>query len=179
MSFQAIDYAALKPVRYAQLSYSIFGMCVRESWLAVTDYNRVRLYSLPQLQLLSYVPIPRCHNPCCDRNGMLYVPGHYNIKVLEISDSGNMSVVRTLTAGRQYMIWPRVASHPQPGLVFVADNQGHNAPELYVINVADDSVVETLEIPDPCYWLLSLSSLPTGEILISYRVSPVNSSIAL
>ncbi len=54
---------------------------------------------------------------------MVYVPAYKNITVLEISDSGNMSVVRILTAGRQSMFYPRVASHPQPGLVFVAGNQ--------------------------------------------------------
>ncbi len=111
---------------------------------------------------------------------MLYVPDLYNIMVLEISDSGNMSVFRILTTGRQSMLHPRVASHPQPDLMFVAANQQQGSPQLCVINVADDSVVETLELPDNCAWLLSLASLTTGEILISYRVNDrVNSSLAL
>ncbi len=40
-------------------------------------------------------------------------------------------------------------------------------------------MVETLEIPDPCDWVLSVASLTTGEILISYHVNPVSYSIAL
>ncbi len=179
MCFQDVDYAVIKPVRYAKLNHSIYGLCLSGSWLVVADWgaNTTRLYSLPDLALHHQVTVERCRQPRADTAGLVYVPtwrpnGH--IAVLQII-SGRLVEIRNITAvGGHGLHFPVVAVGPQPGQLCVGQFD-----RLSIINTTDDRLVREVRLPCQCDYLLSVAALYSGQLMISYFNSyPDNHSLA-
>ena len=170
MCFQDIDYAGLRPVRYQRLGHAIWGLCVSGPWLIVTDWYNVSLYSLPDLQLHHQVRVYSCILPRAESDGrVVYVPGWEYIAVIEISDSGNMTVIRNITTmGGQNLFHLSVAVGPQPGQLCVAQR---DPPRLWVVNASDGSVVQNITLPDRCREMRSVAVLDSGQLLFSYRIN--------
>ncbi len=164
-----MDYKGLTPVRYTKLNHSgVRGLCVSGSWLVVTYgwANTTRLFSLPDLTLHHQVTVERCLYPRADSDGLVYVSAKKHIAVLEITDSGNMTAVRNITAvGGQILNSPRVAVGPQPGQLCVSSVGPFR---LWLVNATNDRVVQTLTPPEQCRGLYSVASLDSGQLMISY-----------
>ncbi len=177
MCLQDIDYTGLRPVRYQRLGHAISGLCVSGPWLIVTDLANVSLYSLPDLQLHHQVRVYGCRLPRAESDGrVVYVPALTYITVIEISDSGNMTVIRNITTvGGQSLLYPAVAVGPQPGQLCVARV---GTPRLWVVNVSDGSVLQNVTLPD-CRWgLWSVAALNSGQLLVSYQINRYTYSLA-
>ncbi len=186
--FQAIDYKAWKPVRHIDLGLGeATGLCVSNHWLVVTTgfwEITVHVYSLPDAkqhhsQNFS-VPIRRHEYGSsepqfalrADSTGLIYVPCSTYVAVLEISETGNLTLVRNITAGGE--LWEvghiSLAVGPETGQLYVAS---YNRPNFTVVhvNTANNSIARTLtlphtvysEIPEPA---IGVAMLNTGQILV-------------
>ena len=166
MLFQVIDHAALKPVRQADLGHNrIDGMCVTRQWLVVSDYvyNNIIVYSLPDLQLRDQIRVSG-RRPRADSDGMVYIAGVEYISMLEISNTGNVSVQGRLTAGGRVKS-TSVAVGPQPGQLCA----GNNYPlAVYIIDIKNDSIEQTLGLPSGIEgYVVSVATLGSGQILVA------------
>ncbi len=169
--FQDIDFSALSPVRYTRLGHKISGLCVSEPWVLVADYwnNTVYLHILPDLRLHDQLYVGAARVPRAGKDGLVYVPSWYGIVLLQISSTGKMRVIRFLsTVGRHFLNHPRVAVGPTPGLLCVAS---WRPAALWMVNTTDDSVVQTVQLPEQCEYIWSVAALNTGQLLICYRVA--------
>ncbi len=80
-----------------------------------------------------------------------------------------MIAIRNITSVGGQTVWqPVVAVGPQPGQLLVAQTR---PLRLWVINATDGRLLHTLTLPEPCYWLQSVSALDSGQLLISYSIS--------
>ncbi len=168
LCFQDVDYARLRPVRFAKMNHSIYGLCVSGSWLVVADWFRytVSLYSLPGLEPRHQLTVPLCRQPRADSDWVVYVPGHRYIAVLQITDSGKLTEIRNLSSVGGQSLWePSVAVGPQPGQLCVG---WRVPPRLWVVNASDGSLLHNLTPPDPCRYLYSVAALDSGHLMISY-----------
>ncbi len=168
--FQDIDYTGLRPVRFQRLGHHITGLCVSGPWLVVTDWDahNISLYSLPDLHLRQQARLLGCHHPRADSDGVIYVPANYAIVLLEISDSGNMTVIRKITPVGGQRLWSpivAVAVGPQPGQLCVAARD-----RLWVVNATDGRMLQELTVPDQCQYHYSVAVLDSGQLLISFRI---------
>ncbi len=162
--FQVIDNAALKPVHQADLGLPIAGICVTRQWPVVSDYNdNVIVYSLPDLQLQDQVQVNGRH-PRADSGGMVHLAGDCFISMLEISNTGNVSVQGRLTAGGRLRYTRAVAFGPQPGQLCA----GHNRPPaVYIIDIKNDRIEQTLELPSGIDSVWFVATLGSGQILVA------------
>ncbi len=166
MLFQVIDHAALKPVRQADLGHNrIDGMCVTRQWLVVSDYvyNNIIVYSLPDLQLRDQIRVSG-RRPRADSDGMVYIAGVEYISMLEISNTGNVSVQGRLTAGGRLRYTFSVAVGPQSGQLCAGND---DPPAVYIIDINNDSIEQTLELPSVIDGVQSVAALGSGQILVA------------
>ncbi len=165
---QVIDASALSIVRTEHLLEGIMGICVTGQWLVVSSAtgqnHTLRVYSLPDVELMDQVWLSSFgHYPRANTAGVVYLPGDGKITMFFISDTGNIAVLGDLTAGGQLQGIPEVAVGPQPGQLCVGQ---HDPPCLYIINIATDSIIHTLGIPDGVERVWSVAAVANGQILM-------------
>ncbi len=200
--FQAIDYNAWKPVRHIDLGLrDADGLCVSKNWLVViTGYRKivVHVYSLPygkkhhsqtfaassrwdpyyiytQKGWRRYTPYISQLAPRADSTGLIYVPCSTYVAVLEISETGNLTLVWNVTAGGE--LWQNagisLAVAPETDQLYVAS---YSRPKITItvvlVNTANNSIartLRTLRLP----WFVSarpltaVAALDTGQIFVS------------
>ena len=128
-----------------------------------SQYQYSRVYSLPQLKLRDSVQVAGWWPRADSGNGMVYIPHTRTITMLSINDSGKATVLGRLTAGGKLWGFPYVAVGPQLGQLCVGQFE---SPDVYIINIANDSIVDTLVLPRGVAGLWTLATRGTGQILI-------------
>ncbi len=131
-------------------------------WLVASDRFNIFVYSLPDLQLRDQVQVYGRH-PRVDSDGMVYLAGMKYISMLKISNTGIVSVQGNLTAGGLLDTFS-VAVGPQPGQLCA----GHRMPPAaYIIDMKNDSIEQTLELPFGIGYVWSVAALGSGQILVA------------
>ncbi len=177
--FQSPDYTRLRPVSYRNLGddYSR-TFCVTESWLIVLygwPDQAAHVYSLPAFKAQSNLSDVgfACVNIRADSEGRVFVGCYGRVVMLEISETGNLTFSRNLTAGgRLSGRQNTVAVGSRPGQLWVGyyywsfDNE---IDYIYLIGVDNDTVIQGIQEPLDSNWTLILlaSQLLTGELLIT------------
>ncbi len=131
----------------------------------MSNFN-ISVYSLPDLELQSRVELQNDYQARADSHGVVYVPGWNKVSVLEIGDTGSVTIQGNLTAGGQLYGHLFVAVGPQEGQLCVAQSY---PPAVYIINITTDSIIHTLELPSDETHDMHLSSLATvtnGQIMV-------------
>ncbi len=110
-------------------------------------------YSLPDLQPGNIVSQSGyCVNVRADSDGQVYAGCHHTVFVLEIGETGSISVTRDLTAGGLLTgRMNKVAGFgPSPGQVWIYNMFYENTSDIkvYLIDANTDSVIQTFT-PDP------------------------------
>ncbi len=140
-------------------------------WLVVKGYESagetISVYSLPDLQFrdqswLSGRPSLRAGN-----DGVIYVPIRYGaISMVEISNTGKLSVQSRLAARGRLRDVATVAVGPQPGQLCA----GNIEPlAVYIIDIKNDSIEQTLVLPSGIHDVRSVAALSSGQILVADR----------
>ncbi len=171
---QVINPSALRIVSRTDLGdfRTAAGMCVTGQWLVMAggdDPNHtLSVYRLPGVELvdqvlLSYTSFYTISYPRANSAGVVYVPGFAKITMFLISDTGNITVLGDLTAGGQLWGILSVAVGPQPGQLCVGQ---WDPPRLFIINIATDSIIHTLEIPAGVERVWSVAAVANGQILM-------------
>lgn len=140
---------------------------MHRQWLIVAyGYgNGTRLYSLPDLQLRAQIPITGwC--PRADSAGMIYMfeKSQKYIGMLEISNTGDVSLRGNLTAGGQLLFRVSIAVGPQPGQLCAGN---FYPPAVYILDIKNDTIEETLVLPPEIRFVTSLAALESGQILLA------------
>ena len=152
-------------------------MCVSGQWLVVIFSKRfstgtIRLYRLPDLARIDDLNYSTVYWPRCSSDRRVYVPALYMVTELEITELGNLTVIRNITLG----IWDwitAVTPGPQAGQLCIgALNDSSGTPSLtavlYIINIDSGRINVTLTVPyqNGCY-PITVSALSTGQILLT------------
>ena len=136
-------------------------------WLVATEEAFINVYSLPDLQLRHQLRL-RGGQPRADSDGVVYIPHRYTVVMVEISNTGKLSVQHVLTIqGRLYQVWS-VAIGPQPGQLVVAGGH-YSAPAVHIIDIKSDSINQTLELPSKMGSGWHVAALGSGQILVADR----------
>ncbi len=166
---QVIDAAALRIALRANLGdTTTYGICATGQWLVAIDCKdkkyRLSVYSLPGIELVNQALFSDLRGtPRANNAGVVYVPGWGKITMFLISDTGNITVLGNLTAGKQLQGYLSVAVGPQPGQLCVGQ---WIPPRLYIINIATDSIIHTLEIPAGVEVVGPVAAVANGQILM-------------
>ncbi len=142
----------------------------------------VSTYSLPDLQLGNNVSVSgHCGTVRAASDGQVYAGCHHVVSVLEISETGNISVTRNLTAGG-LLTGSRneVAGFGlNPGQVWIYDRSYKNATDIQVhlIDVNTDSVIQMFtpdsrDIPygnSPWVTFVDVAALGHDKLLLRAR----------
>ncbi len=104
--FQNLDYSRLHPVRYRNLGHGrLSSICVSGRWLvALHGYPwriAAHVYTLPGLQSECKLPdvLFLCDDIRADSEGRVFSGCWERVAMLEISETGNLTFSRNLTAG--------------------------------------------------------------------------------
>ena len=102
--FQNLDYTRLRPVRYRNLEHGrLDSICVSGRWLVALhwDPTTAQVYSLPGLQPECKLPdvLSDCGDIRADSEGRVFGACYNRVAMLEISETGNLTFSRNLTAG--------------------------------------------------------------------------------
>ncbi len=187
--FQELQYARRSPLPYKILENSeLDTICVGGNWLV--EYSGIawpitsltfaaRVCSLPDLEPGNNVSLPKTSYSTLvsDNGGHVYIGCWGMASALEISETGNSSVTRNLTAGERLTgEWNDVAEvGPSPGQVWVYyDFYNGEDLKLYLIETVNDSVMQMLtlnssDLPELNEWghaYAKVIMLQTGEILL-------------
>ncbi len=146
----------------------IDGICVTRQWLVVKDHENITVYSLPDLQFQDQVGLRGWHPFRADSDGVIYVPGRSFISMLEISNTGNVSVRGRLTAGGRLANLRSEAVGPQPGqLVAIATDISDYTNTVYIIDIKNDSIIQALALPPGINDVWGVAALGSGQILVA------------
>ncbi len=167
----------MRPVRYRKLgSDRLQSISVSGRWLVTLQEHfdqSASVYSLPGLQPQSELADvgSGCLNIRADTEGQVFVACTGRIVLLEISETGNLTFSRNLTAGgRLDRRRNTVAVGPRPGQLWVAQppkRLAYNAC-LMLLHVDTDTVIQQIDmLVDSSWTLLSASQLMTGELLVT------------
>ena len=174
--FQKIDFS--RPVRYRKLEHDkshVDSICVSGRWLVALHWNptAVQVYSLPGLQPECKLPddFSVCQEIRADSEGHVFGGCRERIAMLEISETGNLTFSRNLTAGgRLDGRRNTVAVGFTPGQLWVGcwyADDGQSC-DIYLIDIDNDTVMQ--KIDSNGYRRGLVSQLLTGELLIKrYR----------
>ncbi len=152
--FQETAHTGLRPLYYKYLDDdTLRSICVSGNFLVGfgRPYGKdayVSTYSLPDLQPGKNTSLSgSCFNVRADSDGQVYAGCGHMVSVLEISETGNISVTRNLTvggllAGKRNAV---AGFGPSPGQVWVYGRSYENATDIqvYLIDVNTDSVIKT------------------------------------
>ncbi len=169
---QVIDASFLRIVSHTDLGDSPeWVICVTGQWLVVVggvhQYRTLSVYRLPGAELVNQVLLSDvAFRLRANSAGVVYVPGSGKITMFLISDTGNITVLGNLTAGGRLQGGLSVAVGPQPGQLCVTQN---DPPRLYIINIATDSIIHTLEIPAGVERVMDVAAVANGQILMEVR----------
>ena len=162
-------------------------MCASGQYLVVTFHlgyapTTIGLYRLPDLTLRQDLNYSTVWIPCCDSNRRVYVPARYMVTELEITETGDLSVLRniTWTLAEQERI-SAVGLGPQTGQLCIGVvNWQLNMPVVYIINLANGNITTMITVPNHSGGFpTTISCLSSGQILLtslhkSYRYCMVS-----
>ncbi len=156
------------------------SVCVNRKWLiALHGYygDVARAYSLPNLVRGKAVAgkFSNCDIIGAGSDDRMYVGCYSRVALLEISEEGNLTFRRNLTAGGQLAKCCRryiVAVDSRPGQLWVAPTvYSDHDWMLYLMDVNNDSILQSLEIVTPTGTMIrgvdGLAVMGTGELLLS------------
>ncbi len=110
-----------------------------------------------------------CSNIQASSKGRVFVACRGLVAMLEISETGNLTFSRNLTAGgRLGGGWNTVAVGSRPGQLWVG-NSRLRSHYIYLLAVDNDTVIQEIQVAVDSNWSLHLyaSQLLTGELLIT------------
>ena len=186
--FQSPNYTHLRPVGYRNLvDDHSETFCVTGSWLIVLyrwSHQAAHIYSLPGFKPQSELADVGsfCLNIRADSEGRVFVGCYGRVVMLEISETGNLTFSRNLTAGgRLSERQNTVAVGSRPGQLWVGYVYWgfDKADCIYLIGVDNDSVIQGIQESVDSNWALIFftSQLLTGELLITGSFYYSNDSI--
>ena len=123
----------------------------------------ISVYSLPDLELRDRVELQNDYQARADSHGVVYVPAWNKVSVLEISDTGSITIQGNLTAGGRLQRHLFVAVGPQEGQLCVA--QQHPAA-VYIIDINTDTIIHTLVLPSEVTHLRSVATTASGQVMV-------------
>ncbi len=180
--FQNLDYTRLHPVRYRNLGHgSLLSICVSGRWLVASGSNlsgysdaysaTVYVYNLPGLQPKYILPdvFYTCAVICADSEGRVFGGCFNRVAMLEISETGNLTFSRNLTAGGRLVgRETTVAVGATPGQLWVGCSRGFRGDicDIYLIDIDNDTVIQTID--SISYHSGHVSQQLTGELLITW-----------
>ncbi len=175
--FQSPNYTHVRPVSYRNLGDDHSEtFCVTESWLIAlygwSDLQVAHVYSLPAFKAQSKLPDVGfgCLSIRADSEGRVFVACSGRVVMLEISETGNLTFSRNLTAGgRLSERQNTVAVGSKPGQLWVGYLYWDKADYIYLIGVDNDTVIQGIQESFDSNWNLIFfaSQLLTGELLIT------------
>ena len=148
--FQNLDYSRLHPVRYRNLGHGLLqSICVSGRWLVTLrwDSTAAQVYSLPGLQPECKLPdvLSDCGDIRADSEGRVFGACYNRVAMLEISETGNLTFSRNLTAGGRLDGRDNtVAVGSTPGQLWVGCwwvPAGHTC-DIYLIDIDNDTVIQ-------------------------------------
>ena len=123
----------------------------------------ISVYSLPDLELRDRVELQNDYLARADSNGVVYVPFWNAVSVLEISDTGSVTIQGNLTAGGRLQRRLSVAVGPQEGQLCVAQ---HYPAAVYIIDINTDTIIHTLVLPSEVTHLRSVATTASGQVMV-------------
>ncbi len=151
--FQNLDYTRLHPVRYQNLEHGrLYSICVSGRWLVALhgDLPAVIVYSLPGVQ--PEYTLPDVFSDCgyirADSEGRVFGGCRDRVAMLEISETGNLTFSRNLTAGgRLDGRYNAVAVGSTPEQLWVGCwhlSRGHIC-DIYLSDIDNDTVIQKID----------------------------------
>ncbi len=125
--------------------------------------DSISVYSLPGLQLRDRVQMSG-YDLRADSHSVVYVPSWRYLIMLKIGGTGNITVVGKLTVQGQLRGRVCVAVGLQNEQLCVGDT---DSAYIYVVNITTDAIIDRLEKPPQMGQVWSVTTLPTGEILVA------------
>ncbi len=182
--FQISDYTRLRSVSYREFGVdNVMSMAVSGRYVvALRGWHgqSAHAYSLPGLQPqseLEYVG-SGCLNIRADSQGQVFVGCRGCVVMLAISETGNLTFWRSLTAqgrlsGRENI----VAVDYTPGQLWVSCVSGPlESKTVYLITVDNDSVIQSIQMSvalSSRFFAVHVSQLLTDELLVTiYDYNP-------
>ena len=131
----------------------------------MADQFNVSFYRLPELELRHRMVMwDGAFAAAVDSAGVVYVNTQSGISMLEISDTGTVTILGKLTGCGKLETHSYVAAGPQPGQLCVGPWLD---PILYIVDIATYSIINTVGLPVTIEAVRSLAADASGKILIS------------
>ncbi len=183
-----MSYADLQPVLFRELDITVWSITVSGKWLVATGLDDVPTDALYTYRLPNVHPVANASlhsNSGCfseaGNDGQVFAACWSRVIVLQISETGNITVTGNLTAeGKLKGRYNIVALGPRVGQIWVTQWWYWNETEVMVIllDVDTDTIIQpiiTWAVSDPgvvpAAWV-QVNSLVTGETLLSDCVYP-------